>query len=178
MLSLILATSLFLGPAEEVANERGASPVEFVARVTDQRLIAVNSSREAQLLLFRDREGGRRASSVIAAGGEIAFDFPGGTLNQLLLRVVSVGTGSVVSSAEYDLGALASGSFEFVWMESASGAVSAWGMSPVGPSYLPSTSEPTITNQATAPHVPVITPTDKPNGDLPPRIEEKPLPPV
>jgi len=27
-------------------------------------------------------------------------------------------------------------------------------------------------------HVPVITPTDKPKGDLPPRIEPEPMPPV
>lgn len=27
-------------------------------------------------------------------------------------------------------------------------------------------------------HVPVITPSDHPNGDLPPKLEERPLPPV
>lgn len=27
-------------------------------------------------------------------------------------------------------------------------------------------------------HVPVITPSDTPQGDLPPKLEEKPLPPV
>jgi len=27
-------------------------------------------------------------------------------------------------------------------------------------------------------HVPVITPTDKPKGDLPPQIDPEPLPPV
>lgn len=177
MLTLILATSLFLGPAEEVANERGATPVEFVARITDERFVAVNSSGEAQVLLFTDIGGGRTARALVAAGSEIAFDFPAGTLHNLLLRVVTAKNGSVSTSAEYDLGALAAGNYEFVWLESQAQFMTAWGMSPAGPSHLPSTTEPTM-QAASAPHVPVITPTDKPNGDLPPRIEEQPLPPV
>lgn len=180
MLSLILASSLFMGPAEEVANELGATPVEFVAHITDERLVAVNSSSRAQLLVFCDREGGRDAQTVVAAGGEVAFDFPGGTLDQLMLRVVSVTGGSAISSPAYDLAAVAGQRFEFFWMETSERQVNAWGMGPNGPAYLPATTEPTRTTQPqpSAPHVPVITPTDKPKGDLPPRIEEQPLPPV
>lgn len=178
MLSLILASSLFLGPAEEVVNERGATPVEFVAHITAERLVAVNSSSQVQLLLFEDRDGGRSASAVVAAGGEVSFDFPGGTLDQLMLRVVSVTGGSANSSARYDLGNVAERGFEFFWIESSGQRVSAWGMSAAGPAYLPTTGDPTLEAQPSAPHVPVITPTDKPKGDLPPRIEEQPLPPV
>jgi hypothetical protein len=41
----------------------------------------------------------------------------------------------------------------------------------------PGSATPALAGPA-APHVPVVTPTDKPKGDLPPRIEPKPLPPV
>jgi len=58
----------------------------------------------------------------------------------------------------------------------------AWGDLPSGPQPIPvqpgSGLESLMAPTAPATHVPVITPTDKPKGELPPRIEPDPLPPV
>lgn len=180
MLSLILASSLFMAPADAGVAESRPATVEFIARLTHERFVAVNSTDRPQLIVLSDRDGVRSARTVIAAGGEVEFDFPGGTLDQLLMRVVSFAGTTVSSTADYDLASIASQRFEFFWMEKRGTLVNAWAMGPAGATFLPGETTTTVglATQPMAPHVPVITPTDKPKGDLPPRIEEKPLPPV
>jgi len=177
MLSVILASSLFLGPADAAQAEA----VQLVARVTEERFVAVNPSDRAQLLVFHDREGGRAARTIVAAGGEVAFDFPAGTLDSLLLHVVSPAERSATAAADYDLGSIAARGFQLFWTTREAANAHAWGVDPMNPDepvYVPAVAEPSFQSQALAPHVPVITPTDKPKGDLPPRIDDKPLPPV
>ena len=187
MVSVLLATSLSFG-AYEAYDDSGATredaALELLARVSDTRLVALNPGTRPQLLVFSHPRGAVLTQVVIPAGGNLEYDFPHGTLNGLALELVARNERGLCSSGELSLTALVRGEFDLIWMESSERSIHTWGDLPTGPTLVPATRDSgsgflsLSAPSAPAPHVPVITPTDKPKGDLPPRIEPNPLPPV
>ncbi len=184
MLSALLATSLVLGAFENTTATREDVALELLARVNATRLVALNPTARPQLLYFSERRGAVLARVVIPAGGSLEYDFPHGTLSGLEFELLARDRNGLRSSGRLPLTALVEGEFDLIWMESVGRSLHTWGELPTGPALVPATRAPgpglelLVAPAALAPHVPVITPTDKPKGDLPPRIEPEPLPPV
>jgi hypothetical protein len=185
MLSVLLATSLTFGFYEDPqVAVRDDAALELLARVSETRLVALNPSAHPQLLVFTAARGAVRTQVVLAAGDSLAFDYPSGTLQGLDLELVTRAENGLISSGELSLHSLVQAEFDLIWMESVGVRVHTWGELPTGPALIPPTRgsgtafQPMSAPSVPAPHVPVITPTDKPKGDLPPRIEPEPLPPV
>ena len=185
MLSALLTTTLVFGTYEVPDHDRDPGAVlELLARVSETRIVALNPTERPQLLVFSNTSGTLRASAVVPGGAGAEYDFPRGTLDDLGLVLVARDASGARSTGRLSLGEMLLCEFELVWVESVDGCARAWGALPTGPVSIPAQQgagfgfENLMTPSAPAPHVPVITPTDKPKGDLPPRIEPDPLPPV
>jgi hypothetical protein len=156
---------------------------EVVARVTRTRLLAVNVSDRPQVLLFRNLDGALLASTVLPVGGELAQRFPEGTLERLTLELGSRRGSRALGSGRLPLGPLSHQTFETVWFHAGAGRLNAWGLEHGTFTLLaPEGSSAGGTLNATAPvppaHVPTVVPQDKSKGDLPPRLEQRHLPPI
>jgi hypothetical protein len=185
MLPVLLATTLSFGFYQDPGHARPEATLELLARVNETRLVALNPSTRPQLLVFSHRHGGAPTQVVVPAGGHLQYDFPHGTLNGLELELVARGEHGLRSSGELSLTGLVHGEFDLIWMETVDGSVHTWGQLPTGSALVPPQRDSDsgflnlpAPSAPAAPHVPVITPIDKPKGDLPPRIEPEPLPPV
>ena len=162
---------------------------ELVMLVTPTRFAAVNPTASSQLLIFREIAGNARASVLVALAGTVEYAFASGTLHGLSLEVVSSVGGALSSTGALSLEGLAAAEFEDVWVFSYLDHSHAWGetlgqfwmVSPSGSAFDDSVhggcAQP---DSSTLPliHIPVITSSDNAPGDLPPRLEQDPLPPV
>ncbi|HVS10912.1 MAG TPA: hypothetical protein VMS76_13675 [Planctomycetota bacterium] len=186
MITTLLALSA-LAPLPSTSTLDGNA--ELVMLVTPTRFAAVNPTASSQLLIFREIVGGARASVLVPPGGDVDYAFASGTLHGLSLEVVSSVNGALSTTGALSLEELATAEFEDVWVFSYLDHSHAWGESlaqfwlvpPIDSAFDDSLhtgcAEP---DSSTLPlfHIPVITSSDIPPGDLPPRIEEEPLPAV
>jgi len=184
MLSALFASSLVFGAYEvpAPAPESGAV-LELMARVSATRIVALNPTERAHLLVFSNAEGTLRSTAVVPAGAGAEYDFPRGTLDDLAVALVTRDADGLHSTGLLSLAEMVRSDLDLVWVETVEGEARAWGDLPAGPVALPVLEgtggfESQMAPSTAPAHVPVITPTDKPKGELPPRIEPDPLPPV
>jgi hypothetical protein len=186
MITTLLALSA-LAPLPSTSTLNGNA--ELVMLVTPTRFAAVNPTASSQLLIFREIVGGARASVLVPPGGDVDYAFASGTLHGLSLEVVSSVDGTQSTTSALALENLAAAEFEDVWVLSYLTHSHAWGellgqfwlVSPIGSAFDDSAhSDCTEPDSSTLPliHIPVVVPADKTQGDLPPRIEQEPLPAV
>ena len=165
---------------------RDGAELEMVARLGESRLRAHNTSEHPLLLVLGELGGALRARTWIAPGMGLDTRFPPGSLAGLALEVVSFGPCGPSSSGALPLEAIAAASFDAFWVETSELGSHAWGksgqvVSAIEPRELRLASVGLFaaTSRSAQPtHVPVITPADRKNGALPPRLEKKPLPPI
>ena len=188
MLTVLALTFAVLGSAWQ-GEAPAAKPacLELVARLGESRLSAFNPGRHPQLLVLGELDGVARARTWLAPGGTLDARFAPGTLAGLALEVVSFTAHGMRSSGALALESIAAEGLDAFWVESNDAASRAWGRR--GESLLAlapcdallggfALSMPAASPRAPRPtHVPVITPADRKNGNLPPRLEKKPLPP-
>jgi hypothetical protein len=180
---LAVAASLWFAPAEDTLPDPGQeAELELAAVLEAARLALVNPTHAPALVRVLDGRGSELETFAVAAYGERVLDFPRNTLAGTTLALVVMSSSGRLASGAYSVDGILEGGFRAVWFESVGRTMNAWGELPTGPGYI----EPVPTSlggAATAPvtpsvHVPVVIPANKPKGDLPPRIEPKPLPPV
>jgi hypothetical protein len=165
---------------------RDAAELEMVARLGESRLRAHNASERPLLLVLGELGGALRARTWIAPGTGLDTRFPPGSLAGLALEVVSFGPHGPSSSGALPLEVIAAASYDAFWVETSELGSQAWGksgqvVSAIEPNdlQLASLALSAAAPRATQPaHVPVVTPADRKNGALPPRLEKKPLPPI
>jgi hypothetical protein len=169
----------------QVAAALGRAPIVAGIHVTATQFRARNFSSVPQLYVFKETSGGEIAVRPLLAGGEMAFSFPADALADFEVEVASKDRGVWSNTGLLKLQGLNSHEGSLVWIEVSSGRASAWletggGSLPLesGASELPGRVVETIRESDFPTHVPVITPSDHPSGDLPPKLEDKPLPPV
>lgn len=183
---LLLSIAPFLTFADSGGELQDAAQLEMVARLGESRLRAHNTSERPLLLVLGQLGGALRARTWIAPGMGLDTRFPPGTLAGLALEVVSFGPLGPSSSGALSLEGIAEARFDAFWVELSALGSQAWGRSgqvvsaiQPGDVQLASLALSAAPGRAPQPaHVPVITPADRKNGVLPPRLEKKPLPPI
>ena len=161
------------------------APIEVCLHVGATSFRALNRGEQPLLLVFH--ADGNVALQVLPAYAEVAWSFPRHALDGIAVEVASRRLGAWVSTGTLALGGLLVADEGELWITSTEDGASAYavtasGLEPVAASAGALTSDDDAPLPgATGPgpmHVPVITPSDVPQGDLPPKIEEQPLPPV
>lgn len=192
----VLCTALpSVTPLEFPALQRdGRIAAQVGVHVTPTALVARNFSGTPQVLVFIDEQSGQRALRALGAGGSFEFRFPRQTLEAIALEVVCHEDGAWHATGSIELATVLERGSETLWIQHDTNTRSTtWTqrgaevtLTDAGPSALPDDLDehsggigPGFLNPACAPaHVPVVTPSDRPNGGLPPKLEDRPLPPV
>lgn len=180
-LSLVTVSTVFA--LEESTPE--VPPIEVGIVVGSTDFFAHNFSTRNQVLFFR--AGTFTTWRVLGPGATFTSTYARQALDGVKLEVASYEDGVWRTSRGFDLSTLCDSGADAVWIQEGPQPPS-W--LEVGTQLTPLTPEPsglpsgltTTTNEA-APvmeplHVPVVTPVDRPNGDTPPVLDERPLPPV
>lgn len=181
MLCALLLTAAL--PATETganAVPPAATRIELVARVGETRFAAFNPGEEVQLLLVGTVGGPRPRALVLEPGGLFEARFPAALLEGLALEVISPAARGLSTTGAIPFATLVEGAHEALWIQSSLAGSYVWGQTGDQLAVVPadgalSALGPPVA--AAVPHVPVITPTKGKVGDLPPRLEDKPLPP-
>jgi len=185
-----IAAAIFLSSPLSAVQE-GSQPAEIEVGicVTSTQFFARNFSSVDQVLLFKG--GGTLAWRTLAPGCDLTWNYPTQLLDGIKLEVGSWTGGAWHRTGTHPLENMAAGGVDALWIQGDSARTS-WieigaslfvrttGAS-IFPTTLPSSTSAGTSGDATlmAPvHVPVITPGDDPEGDIPPAIRERPLPPV
>jgi hypothetical protein len=184
--TLVCATLPAVDPLDmQAAAAIGRAPIVAGIHVTATQFRARNLSSVPQLFVFKETSGGEIVVRPLLAGGEMAFSFPAHALADFEVEVASKTHGAWSHTGLFKLEGLNTHEGSLVWIESNTGRATAWletsGESLAldsGGSELPNRVVETIREDDSPTHVPVITPSDHPSGDLPPKLEERPLPPV
>lgn len=180
-------------PLETAALDAdGALAAQVGLHVTPTHLSARNFSETPQVLALRDAQTGQRALVALEAHARLEFSYPRRALEFVQLEVLSLGAHGWTTSGALDLAAALTSGAQTIWIQQAGRHTFAWlqlgaqltTLDATG-SVLPEALRPApqATDEALSPacapaHVPVITPSDTPNGDAPPKLGQRPLPPV
>jgi len=182
----IVALSAPISAVEEGAQP---APIEVGISVTSTRFFARNYSETSQVLLFQS--GSTLVWRTLAPGQDMSWNYPTQLLDGVRFEIASYAQGAWRRSGTIALDEVAARGTDALWIQgdmtrtSWSEIGSALFIEDTGSSLFPpslpgaSSAGSDAENALLAPvHVPVITPSDTPVGDVPPKIGEAPLPPV
>ena len=168
----------------------GSVAVQAGVHVTPTHLVARNFSNVPQLVVFVDARNDQKSLRPLGAGASLEFDYPRDALQNVRLELLTCDAGVWSFTGELDLsGVLANGERTF-WIQNHAGIATVWSQAgseltlverelTVLPAALRAGAEANLAAPACAPtHVPVVTPSNRPKGDAPPKLERRPLPPV
>ncbi|MBL8860117.1 MAG: hypothetical protein JNL28_16525 [Planctomycetes bacterium] len=182
--ALLLSACPLIAGFDDPAPAPQPIDVGFVVRNTD--FFAHNFSTDPQVLFFRS--GSFVTWRVLQPGATFTSTYARQALDGLRLEVARLENGLWLTSGNYELGAVCDSGADAIWVQR--------GLQPASwrelgsiltqitteatalPEWLPM---PTV-NESTPPlqplHIPVVNPVDRPQGDIPPVLDDKPLPPV
>ena len=168
----------------------GRVAVQAGVHVTPTHLVARNYSNVPQLFVFVDVRNDQRSLRALGAGASLEYDYPREALENVRLEVLACDAGAWSFSGLLDLsGALSSGE-QTLWFQNHAGRATTWLQNgtelvelhpdaTVLPAPWHTSLDANLAAPACAPtHVPVVTPSNRPKGDAPPKLERRPLPPV
>ena len=154
--------------------------IELVARVGETRFAAFNPGDEPQVLLLGNVGGAAPRALLLAPGASFEARFPAELGAGLSLEILSRTPAGLSTTGALSFADLSAAQHEALWIQSSPDGSFAWGQKGEAFAVVPaigSLSALPPPAAAAAPHVPVITPSKGKSGDLPPRLEDKPLPP-
>jgi len=183
MLSAVLAASLLLPQLDDAFPDPGTEgELELVSLVGTTHLTLVNPTAEPALVRLATLGGETLVTLVLPPRADRTFEFPRRTLAGTTLTLIAGTAEGPRRAGPYTIARLIESGYRALWFESAGRSIHAWGELPTGPAFVdpdPGTLSATAPRPiAPGPHVPVVTPANQPTGDLPPRIEPAPPPPV
>lgn len=164
--------------------------VEVGIRVTTTQFVARNFTEYPQVFLFNDCQSISTVLFTLPAGCDVRWSFPGQALTGVQIEVVSLRNGAWHDSGTLPLEDVITHGAQALWVQTTDAHSLSWlqvgndlSLLPAQGDLLPlavqACNNPDVANTLYEPaHVPVITPSDHPTGDLPPKLEDKPLPPV
>lgn len=181
---LLLTASPFVTSFDDPAPVAPPIDLGLVVRGTD--FFAVNFSTDPQILFFHS--GDYLTWRVVQPGGMFSSTYARQALDGLKLEVAHQENGLWFTSGNFDLGSLSDSGADAIWVQRGD-QPAAWRevgqiltLITTSPTELPTWLPMPNPNASTPPmqpmHVPVVTPVDRPSGDLPPVLGDKPLPPM
>lgn len=191
MITRILAVAAILAlptfALDDTTSNTAPAPIEVGLRVGPTDFYARNYSGVAQVLFFH--AGETTTWRVLQPGAEFRSTYPRQALDGVSLEVAKFEDGTWHTSRALDLSVVCDVGADAVWIQDGTQLPSwlqignALSLFNADPSFLPSSMQNNDSTQDPAPpltpmHVPVVTPTGVPPGDLPPVLGEKPLPPM
>jgi len=161
-------------------------PIEVGIVVGSTDFFAHNFSPRNQVLFFR--AGSYSTWRVIGPGATFTSTYARQALDGMKLEVASFQDGYWRTSRTFDLSSLCDAGGDAVWIQQGANPPSWLELGTVltqltpEPSGLPASMTIEAVNAA-APameplHVPIVTPVSRPDGDRPPVLDERPLPPI
>jgi len=175
-------------PAQSMSRE---ACVEVGIRLTPTQFRARNYSSGSRILLFKSADSSEIACRPLPAGAELVYSFARDSLDGIDLEIAVRNARGWYGTGALSLAALLAHQADFVWVQNAGARSLVWLqngtelalLEPRGRILPPPIKQTTddVFDDAPIPvpmHVPVITPSDTPKGDSPPKLEQKPLPPV
>jgi hypothetical protein len=191
MLATLVAAAVIACPTSEdlTAIEAPAAALQLVVRIEEGHFLAFNPTPLPELIEFTCDARGTRAVVVISAYEDVDFTFEPGAIDGVQMEVFADDLGTVEHSGRWSLEKLRDNAGNGAWIENSCGHAHTWASKDTAWYALESLGDdnsgsahslcmPPAIPPPPAPHVPVITPDDSQYGDLPPRLESKPLPPV
>jgi hypothetical protein len=191
MLSTLVAAAMIACPTSEdlTAIEAPAAALQLVVRIEEGHFLAFNPTPLPELIEFTNDARGTRAVVVIAAFEDVDYTFEPGAIDGVQADVFADEDGLVKHSGRWSLEKLRDNAVYGAWIEDSCGHAHIWAsketawyaIDPTDAGDLGSVHSlcvPPAIPPPPAPHVPVITPDDSQYGDMPPRLDSKPLPPV
>ena len=177
-------------PTHQVeASEVRTLGIEVVMEVSETHFQADNLGLRDYVMVLGTAEHGPLSHTLLHAGTSVDFTFPKGLLDGVFVEFLAPHAAGWLATGAMPLGELAQERPTSVWLQRSNEFLNAWiervsGFdlwSSMGALAPPSPNRPR--SEAKRPthdalHVPVVDPTDDPDGDKPPVLEEKPLPPV
>lgn len=171
-------------------TQDGQVAVQAGVHVTPTRLFARNYSALPQLLVFVDPTTKDASFRALGPGATLEYDYSRDALHRVQIEVVTSAGGAWSTSGLLELsGALQSGEITY-WIQDQPGRTFAW-LQTGAELDLVDPTETTLPDSVRTPrdasfaapactptHVPVVTPSNRPKGDAPPKLERRPLPPV
>jgi hypothetical protein len=185
---LALAAILVL-PTLHATEQPPVEPLDVGVVCTSTEFVAYNFSTSPQLLVFHS--GLYCTWRVLAPGTKFSSTYTRQMLDGVVLEIANFDSGILRTSHSYDMSSLCDSGADALWVRNHAQAAS-WlefqqTLTPMtaGPSLLPITIPVTLDAAVslTAPgfaptHVPVVTTDDNPDGETPPVLGDKPLPPM
>jgi hypothetical protein len=184
-LALMITLPTLFAEESQLATE----PVDVGIVCGSGSFYAQNFSTATQVLVFH--QGTYCTWRVLAPGASFSSSYTREQLDDVTIEVANYDLGVWKTSRSFSLSALCDSGADALWIRN-SGSIASWlEVSQVlteitpGPSMLPSNLPSTAAEATAEPvpefaptHVPVITPVDRQQGDVPPVLGDRPLPPV
>jgi hypothetical protein len=188
-LRALALVALLTSPLSAVEEATSPAPVEVGVVVTSTTFYARNISAYDQVLLFRS--GGVLAWRTLPPGCDLKWEYPTQALAGIDFEVAKWADGRWHRTGTLKLEDLSTRGADALWVQ---GDLASTTWTEVGSTLLvENTGESIFPDTLPAPtsegnedetlimspmHVPVITPSETPAGDVPPVIEDTPLPPA
>jgi hypothetical protein len=163
--------------------------LQLLARASSTRFVAINAATTSQLLVFGDSQGAL-AQLLLAPGETFDASFPAGTLDGLFMEALVFSGGGWTRSGALSFDDINTEGVDALYVEAGPNGTQAWLVDPIGrvlvessgtllppqfESVCSSSSQPLILEPL---HTPVLTPADAQQGEVAPKLERDPLPPV
>lgn len=188
--SLLAMTCAAFASAPGEPQAASAAAVDLGISVGPTHFFAKNFASEPRVLVFR--RDGSPSWHVLAPLGELACSFPRQALEGVSVEMLAHDGDHWSASGSFALDELSGGDTLELWIQggahptgwtqAAGGIVHRPAHTNLVPTWLLGTTPTFVPASAAAPaapaHVPVITPSKHPKGDVPPQIGSKPLPSV
>lgn len=179
---LLLTASPFVTAFDDPNPAPQPIDVGFVVRNTD--FFAHNFSTEPQVLFFRS--GSFVTWRVVQPGAMFSSTYARQALDGLQLEVAHKEGGLWITSGNFNLGPVCDSGAEAIWVQRGL-APASWRelgeilsqitTAPTAlPEWLPMPTADPSQPELQPLHVPVVTPVDRPQGDVPPVLDDAPLP--
>ncbi|MCC7013286.1 MAG: hypothetical protein IT454_12045 [Planctomycetes bacterium] len=162
-----------------------APEIDLALRVTTHEIVAVNPTDRPEILFVFDAHSTPRGALVVPARGQARWSVLPGGLRGLEFVVATRNDLGTACTFKWTFEAFAALADDFVWIDVDRGRAHAWkrtqqGFAPLAPELLGGSVPPPnfLCAPSNAAHVPVITPHKGSAGEVPPRLERQPLPPI
>lgn len=184
----VLAFLFILPTSAATESQSQPEPLDVGIVCGATEFFAYNFSAATQVLVFHS--GAYCTWRVLAPGAKFSSSYTREQLDGVTIEIANYDAGIWRTSRSFDMGSLCDAAADALWIRNHA-AIASWlevdaVLTPITPgasqlpASMPSTAaeaESTVAPEFAPMHVPVVNPVDHPDGDTPPVLGDRPLPP-